>query len=52
MVFLTFDDAITPTNMPFYEEVFSNRVNPNGEKISVTFFITHEYTNYSMVHNL
>jgi len=52
IVFITFDDAITVTNHPFYEEVLFNRVNPNGAPIAATFFITHEYSNYSLVHDL
>ncbi|XP_021955957.1 chitin deacetylase 7 [Folsomia candida] len=52
MVFLTFDDAITVSNHPFYEEVLFNRINQNGAKIAATFFITHEYSNYSLVHDL
>jgi hypothetical protein len=49
---LTFDDAITVTNYPFYLETLFNRQNPNGANISATFFITHEYTDYSLVHEL
>jgi hypothetical protein len=49
---LTFDDAITITNHPFYEELFGSRVNPNGAPITGTFFISHEYTNYSLVNDL
>lgn len=52
MVYITFDDAITVQNYPFYEEVLFNRKNPNNASISATFFITHEYTNYSLVHEL
>lgn len=52
MVFLTFDDAVSIDNFPFYQEVLFNRKNPNGQPITATFFITHEYTNYSMVHEL
>jgi hypothetical protein len=51
-VYLTFDDAISVTNYPFYESMFSGRKNPNNASISVTFFVTHEYTDYSLVHRL
>ncbi|KAF5278966.1 hypothetical protein FQA39_LY05644 [Lamprigera yunnana] len=51
-VFFTFDDAINPINYKYYEEAFSNRINSNKCPISATFFITHEYTDYSYVHNL
>lgn len=52
IVYLTFDDAITVTNYPFYEEVFAGRKNPNGANIAATFFVTHEYNDYSLVHSL
>jgi len=52
IVYLTFDDAITVTNFPFYQKVLFNRQNPNGANISATFFITHEYTDYSLVHEM
>ncbi|OXA39126.1 hypothetical protein Fcan01_26133 [Folsomia candida] len=52
MVLFTFDGAITPTNHPFFYQVFNNRRNPNGAPMSVTFFVTHEFTNYSLVHDL
>ena len=48
---LTFDDAITITNHPFYKQLF-NKNNPNGAKITGTFFISHEYSNYSLVNDL
>jgi hypothetical protein len=52
IVYLTFDDAISVINYPFYVEMFANRKNPNNASISVTFFVTHEYTDYSLVHQL
>jgi len=52
IVYITFDDAITVENYPFYEEVLFQRKNPNNASITATFFITHEYTNYSLVHEL
>lgn len=52
MVILTFDDAVTVSNMPFYEEAFNNRVNPDGCPISTTYFVSHEYTDYVKVHKL
>jgi len=38
--------------MPFYQQQLYNRTNPNGAHISATFFITHEYNDYSLVHEL
>jgi len=53
LVFLTFDDAITIDNYAFYKQLFNpSRKNPNGHPITGTFYIAHEYTNYSMVHDL
>ncbi|OXA54064.1 chitin deacetylase 8 [Folsomia candida] len=52
MLLFTFDGAITSTNHPFFDQVFNDRRNPNGAPISVTFFVTHEFTNYSLVHDL
>lgn len=49
---LTFDDAVTVSNMPYYEQAFSNRQNPDSCPISATFFVSHEYTDYSKVQEL
>lgn len=49
---LTFDDAVTIANINFYREAMRNRKNPNNCPISATFFIAHEYTDYSLVHEL
>lgn len=51
-VVLTFDDAVNVGNMPYYREAFYNRKNPNSCPISTTYFVTHEYTDYSLVHEL
>jgi len=52
IVYLTYDDAVTWVNIDFYAELFKNRKNPNGHAITGTFYISHEYTNYSAVHDL
>ncbi|XP_042887457.1 chitin deacetylase 7-like isoform X3 [Penaeus japonicus] len=44
-VVLSFDDAVTVSNFPFYEE-FKNLLNPNNCRITMTFFVSHTYTNY------
>lgn len=52
-VFLTFDDSISLGNFRFYQEINSKKFkNPNGHPITLTFFVSHEYTNYELVHNL
>jgi len=53
LVFLTFDDGITVGNYPLYQQIFDGkRKNPNGVPISGTFFVTHEYNDYNMTHQL
>lgn len=48
-VLLTFDDAVTVTNYPYYKVAFDNRTNPNGCPIAATYFVSHEYTDYTLV---
>jgi hypothetical protein len=52
LVMLTFDDAVTSLNAPFFEEAINGRTNPDGCPVAATFYVSHEYTDYSMVHNL
>ena len=50
MITITFDDAINVNNIDLYNEIFNGvRKNPNGCDIKGTFFVTHQYTNYSAV---
>ncbi|XP_046449601.1 chitin deacetylase 8-like isoform X3 [Daphnia pulex] len=49
MVFITFDDAIGDWMYPTYAKIFGNRTNPNGCDIGMTFYVTHEGTNYRLV---
>jgi len=55
IVYLTFDDALSnEASVKFYEELFGNRThhphsNPNGCAIRATHFVTHSYTDYSLV---
>jgi hypothetical protein len=51
-VLLTFDDAVNDLNEAFYEELFGGRFNPNGCPIKSTFYVSHEWTDYSQVQNL
>lgn len=53
-VMLTFDDAVNVVNFPDYEELLMNgRKNLRSNcPIQATFFVSHEYTDYSLVHEL
>ena len=49
-VLLTFDDAVSDLNKDFYAKLFTpNRTNPNGCPIKATFYVSHEWTDYSQV---
>lgn len=53
IVLLTFDDAVNDLNKPLYSDLFENeRKNPNGCPITATFYVSHEWTDYSQVQNL
>ncbi|KAG6795950.1 hypothetical protein HZU73_08589 [Apis mellifera caucasica] len=53
IVLLTFDDAVNDLNKPLYTDLFENgRKNPNGCPITATFYVSHEWTDYSQVQNL
>lgn len=53
MVLITFDDAVNDLNKMYYEELFERgRINPNGCPITATFYVSHEWTDYSQVQNL
>ncbi|KAJ3639696.1 hypothetical protein Zmor_003040 [Zophobas morio] len=53
LVLLTFDDAVNDLNKQYYIELFeSGRRNPNGCPITATFYVSHEWTDYSQVQNL
>lgn len=52
LVMLTFDDAVT---VQIYDEVmpfFGDMVNPDGCNVGLTFFVSHEYTDYEKVNAL
>lgn len=49
---LTFDDAVTALNYEYIEQAINGRVNPDGCPAAATFYVSHEYTDYSKVHNL
>lgn len=53
LVLLTFDDSVNDLNKQLYNDLFNKgRVNPNGCPISATFYVSHEWTDYSQVQNL
>ncbi|XP_050554950.1 mucin-5AC isoform X2 [Spodoptera frugiperda] len=53
IVLITFDDAVNDLNKMYYEEIFERgRKNPNGCPITGTFYVSHEWTDYSQVQNL
>jgi len=53
MLLLTFDDAVNSNNFDFIEALLNgNLKNPNGCDAKATFFLSHKYTNYSMVQDL
>lgn len=52
LVFLAFDGAITTSNYNNYTYMLNNRINPNGCPIGMTFFVFHEYNDYSLTYNL
>lgn len=55
MVLLSFDDAVNWDNWDYYMKLFppdGHRKNPNGCPISMTLFVSHNYTDYCMVRKL
>ncbi|KPM09918.1 chitin deacetylase 5-like protein [Sarcoptes scabiei] len=53
IVLLTFDDSVNDLNREIYRRLFENgRKNPNGCPITATFYVSHEWTDYSQVQNL
>jgi len=53
LISITFNDAITEEYMnSLYVPLLYDLSNPNGEPISATFYVPHEYTDYSKVNEL
>lgn len=52
LVMITFDDSINDLNWDIYREIFTDRQNPNGCPILGTFYVSHEWTDYSQVQTL
>ena len=51
IVVISFDDAVTVSNFDFYNYI-SQFSNPNSCPISMTFFVSHQYNDYSLVNDL
>ncbi|TRY79148.1 hypothetical protein TCAL_05954 [Tigriopus californicus] len=51
IVHLTFNEAVTSTSERFFEQLFTGEYkNPNGCNIRGTHYVSHEYSDYSLVH--
>jgi hypothetical protein len=51
-VMITFDDAVTVTNYETYKKFHQFKNKHNECPIGVTFFLSHENTNYKLVNEL
>ena len=53
IILLGFDGGVTSQYWEDFQSFFDGELkNPNGCSISATFFVSHEYTDYSMVQTL
>lgn len=52
LVFLTFDEAITQSNILKYRSILQDRKNPNDCPIAITYFVTHNSNDYTFTHEL
>lgn len=50
LVTLIFNDGVAVENIAFVDQILEGRSNPDGCQSAATFYITHEYTDYSSVH--
>lgn len=52
IVMFSFDDALRDQDFTgFYDPIFSHRKNPNGCPIRLTYFVSHNFTDYALVEN-
>jgi len=51
-VLITYDDAVNILNYEDYSKLIFNRVNPNGCNVKATYFVSHEYNNYTLINDL
>ena len=53
IVMFSFDDGVRLQDYNgYYSKAFDGRKNPNGCQVGLTFFVTHNYTDYSLVEHL
>jgi len=53
IVTISFDDALRDIDYQnYYSKVFEERKNPNGCPVSLTFFVSHNYTDYALAEDL
>lgn len=52
LVMITFDDAVTSLIYDQVMDVLGRHKNPDGCEAQATFYVAHEYTDYSRVHEL
>lgn len=53
IVMFSFDDALRDQDhKSFYQPIFQGRKNPNGCPIGLTYFVSHNYTDYSLVEHV
>ncbi|XP_037821242.1 chitin deacetylase 8 [Lucilia sericata] len=49
---VTFDDAVNAINYEQYQELFNSLLNPDHCEVKATFYVSHEYTDYSKLNAL
>ncbi|XP_039957672.1 chitin deacetylase 7 [Bactrocera neohumeralis] len=52
LITVTFDDAVNVINYEQYQQIFDGLVNPDNCSVRGTFFVSHEYTDYTLVNAL
>ncbi|XP_017460944.1 PREDICTED: uncharacterized protein LOC108354261 [Rhagoletis zephyria] len=52
LITITFDDAVNVINYEQYQQLFEGLVNPDNCTASGTFYVSHEYTDYTLVNAL
>lgn len=52
LITVTFDDAVNVINYEQYQKLFDGLINPDNCSARGTFFVSHEYTDYTLVNAL
>ncbi|XP_011184262.1 chitin deacetylase 7 [Zeugodacus cucurbitae] len=52
LITVTFDDAVNVVNYDYYQKLFDGLVNPDNCSARGTFYVSHEYTDYTLVNAL